>query len=316
MLRIELSGLTVRFGPRIVMDHVDATLSWNPQDDRAWVIGLMGPSGAGKTTLAREILSARYEGGRPGVSLHPPDMVIGYLPQTPVLYPHLSARRNARLFEAVGRYRSRFDASLFEQLTESLRLGSVLRSQVNVERLSGGEAQRLMLLRTLSVRPDLLILDEPASGLDATVREAFLIDLHDLLGKLGIAALYISHHWAEVAFLADQVAYADTPGGASVTALPIVATEDFADAPPQIDAFRSVYGPGCSVWPLKAGGRIACFKAEPGRTGGYRRLEPNYRLSETLAADLEKTPIRAALYADNRFETWAEVGLGQLRELT
>ncbi|AXQ30202.1 ATP-binding cassette domain-containing protein [Solimonas sp. K1W22B-7] len=209
-MRIDLERFRLAFGPRVVFDQVTASLDWDATDDASRVIGLMGPSGSGKSTLAKQVMTARYHGRVAGINVVQPDLVIAYLPQAAVLFSHLSIYRNARLLEGVGRYRMRFDPAIFADLAKQLKLESILASKIGIERISGGEAQRLMLLRTLSVRPDLLILDEPATGLDPSIREDFLIDLQGVLRRLGICALYISHHWEEVAFLAGRVVFAET----------------------------------------------------------------------------------------------------------
>lgn len=316
MLEIELSDFTLRFGTRTIFHRVSTTLRWDSGDDANRVIGLMGRSGAGKTTLAREILAARYEGGRAGLGVRPGGATVAYLPQAAVLFSHLSAHRNARLFEGVGRYRRHFDPALFEQLTDILQLHPVLKAGGSVDRLSGGEAQRIMLLRTLSIRPDLLIMDEPASGLDPSVRDSFLIDLQDILGRLRIAALYITHSWPEAAFLAGRIAYADTraPEGrvGPIADLPVVDAAKFHDSPPDIDAFRTVYGPGCSVWPLKATGRIACIGARTGRASGFRRLSGAFRISEEVLGEMQVGTVDAAVYVDGGFVAWEPIGREQL----
>lgn len=323
MLRIEFENLTIRFGRRAVVEDLSTVFQWDSAAPGDRVIALMGPSGCGKTTLAREILRSRYEPGPAETARVSPDRtVIAYLPQRPVVFPHLPIMRNARLLEGVGRYRRQFDPELFAQLTERLRLSALLASDVGVDRLSGGETQRLMLLRTLSVRPDLLVLDEPAAGLDPAVRETFLIDLQELLARLGIAAIYITHHWDEVEFLARRVAFAQlaSAGGQPICKLDVVPTEAFARSPPTPDAFRTVFGPGCSLWPLSdaGGGGVACFQpAERGGAGaGYRQGPGDRRLSNAVVAALEQGgAVEAALYQDGQFVGWRNLERCRLAEL-
>lgn len=311
-MQIELRNLSLSFGEHRVIDDVSARIAWDDRDDSTHVVALMGPSGAGKTTLARQILAARYDAPIEAVGIEPADAVIAYLPQTAVLFPNLPIMRNARLFEGVGRYRESFDPTLFDELTSLLGLQPLLSAGTSVARISGGEAQRLMLLRTLSIRPDLLLLDEPATGLDPSVRETFLIDLQDLLRRLDVCAIYIGHHWEEVRFLAGQVAFTETASDAQgrrkIINLPVCKSEAFAAAPPTIDAFRTVYGPGCSVWPLTGQGgiRIACFAAAQSSNPGFLRQAGSFRLSNTLSAQLrDGGRCRAAIYEDGRFVEWA-----------
>lgn len=320
-MRISLDRLSVRFGSRVVIDGLTSDFAWDDRASFNRVIALMGPSGCGKTTLAREILRARYDGAAgTGISIDPGDAVIAYLPQDPVLFGHLSVRQNARLFESAGRYRTRFDAKQFESLAQRLRLRGLLASDASVDHLSGGEAQRLMLLRTLSVRPDLVILDEPAAGLDPAVRESFLVDLQDLLDQLDTAAVYITHHWEEVRFIAGRVAYAELGGSgeaAAIGKLDVVVTNRFEQAPPSADAFKAVYGPGCSMWPLRTAGEVACLEP-PQRLEGrahYRRGGGEYRLAEAICARLENGHgVRAVVFRVDRFVEWREIHREDLAE--
>jgi ABC-type multidrug transport system ATPase subunit len=298
MPAIRLTHYTQAFGTRTVFRDVSSVLEWS-QDKAPGIIGLMGPSGSGKTSLLRQIMNGRYIAPVPNLALSPADIVIGFVPQSPVLFQNMDVAANARMFAFMGRYQARFDQKLFSQLVTALRLEAVLRDAGNPQRLSGGEMQRLMLLRTLSIKPDLLLLDEPATGLDAAVRDTFLVDLCDIVERLGVATLYIGHHWEEVSFVSDQIAYLVTgdneANGPTVSAMPIASRADFVMQPPTIDAFQAVYGPGCGVWPaiqvqnkfflapvpdinMSGPKFIACL---PGRKTGRQRFSRSgpYRLS-------------------------------------
>jgi ABC-type nitrate/sulfonate/bicarbonate transport system ATPase subunit len=303
MVRIDLSHFGLKLGSRAIFDNLTANFTWNG-GGVGGTIGLMGPSGSGKTTLLRQILVARYVEPVPGIAISPRDVAVGFVPQAPILFNNMDVLANARMFETVGRYKERFDRDLFAQLVDVLRLGPVLRGRTDPQHLSGGEAQRLMLLRTLSVRPDLLLLDEPATGLDAAVRDSFLVDVAELIDRLSIATIYIGHHWEEVSFLADRIAYLVlTSAKRSVCAMPVVDQVTFRATPPTPDAFEAVYGPGCGAWPIVVdngtyrllsasdavhGTRawLACFPPSPGlhRPRRFVRVG-SYRLERALAAD-------------------------------
>jgi ABC-type multidrug transport system ATPase subunit len=253
MPRVKFHQYSLAFGSRKIFDNVSVEFNWSENEASERIIGLMGPSGSGKTTLMRQILTARYIESIPGVEITPVDTVIGFVPQTPILFSNMDNFANARLFESMGHYKDRFDSNLFSQLSGLLRLDSVLRHGARPHNLSGGEMQRLMLLRTLSVRPDLLILDEPSSGLDPAVREDFLIDLIELIEKLKIGALYIGHHWDEISFVASRVAHLASRTNrqdSAVSHITLLERRTFESRPPTIDAFQSVYGPGCTIWPV------------------------------------------------------------------
>ncbi len=288
MTKISLLNYTQAFGPRALFRQVSVDFDWENTSDSAGIVGLMGPSGSGKTTLLRQILNARYSTPISGLSIAPEGLVIGFVPQSPILFANMGISANARMFALVGRYKSRFDEKLFSRLVDALRLEAVLREAKGVEYLSGGEMQRLMLLRTLSVRPDLLLLDEPATGLDAAVRDTFLVDFCETLRQMRVAALYVGHHWEEISYVSDNIAYLvterDVTGSTSVIKIPIASRQRFEEEPPTIDAFQSVYGPGCSIWPAASEGPR--FKLRP-------PLESELNLSAFIACfpalKMEKT---------------------------
>lgn len=129
-----------------------------------------------------------------------------------------------------------------------------------------------MLLRTLSIRPELLILDEPGAGLDYSLLEVFLSDFAAVTARLGIATLYIGHHWAEAAAVATEIAYLPYAGDGETTPdseLIIMPTLRFAEDPPTLQAFEAVNGPGTGIWPAEGIGN-----------GRYRLLPPHRAKSQ------------------------------------
>lgn len=326
MTAISLNAFSLQFGDRTLFKEVTASISWAVSAGGP-VVGLMGPSGSGKSTLMKQILEARYGRGNPTLRVQPSEAVIGFVPQAPVLFAHMDVLSNARLFERAGRYTSRFDSALFDRISVSLGMTHVLRQKSHLT-LSGGEAQRLMLLRTLSIRPDILMLDEPAAGLDASVREEFLVDLARLVSDLDISTLYIGHHWDEISFVASRIAYLVTdvtPSGALfVKSIPVEALEEFRQRPPTPEAFLAVYGPGCEVLPVavsesgyellgadvQTSALIACVPPNPGiqanqlqRTGPFRR--------RVTAIGVRSPPVlRAAwIYRNGEFHTHAKLAV-------
>lgn len=313
MLSVELLNCSLALGSRLILENLTTCFEWDSSDGAARIIGLMGPSGSGKTTLAKSIVDSHYDRPITGLAVSQASAVISYLPQNSVLFPDLSVAQNARLLQNVGRYRKHFNEELFCEIAAMLRLESLLASRISVEKVSGGEAQRLMLLRTLSVRPDLLILDEPATGLDPVVRESFLIDLCSILERLSVSALYISHHWDEIAFLCGKVAYAVVEAGAgtnrAIRRLPILGIQEFQQAPPTPDAFVAVYGPGCSAVKLAGADDLLAYVA-PLADGSLRyvRRSAEERLTADVAKRLQSgSGVRAALYRKGIFEEWTEL---------
>jgi molybdate transport system ATP-binding protein len=175
----------------------------------AGVTALFGPSGAGKTTVLRCIAGLERLGGRIAVggevwqderSFRPPHLrSIGYVFQEPSLFGHLSVRGNLEF----GLKRAGAQRLGLDEVVAWLGLEPLLRRSTT--RLSGGERQRVAIGRALLAQPQLLLLDEPLSGLDAEAKAEILPYLERLHQLMRIPALYVSHDAGEVAGFADRV---------------------------------------------------------------------------------------------------------------
>jgi ABC-type sulfate/molybdate transport systems ATPase subunit len=169
-------------------------------------MALVGPSGAGKTTVLRAIAglvrpaSGRITSGGEvwfdgelDTSLAPDRRRVGLVFQDYALFPHLTVRQNveyARRHKA-DEYLDRFSIRHLER--------------ARPPELSGGERQRVALARALARDPDVLLLDEPLSALDAHTKADVRSELHELLAGLGIPVLLVTHDFEDAAALADRV---------------------------------------------------------------------------------------------------------------
>jgi molybdate transport system ATP-binding protein len=169
-------------------------------------VALVGPSGAGKTTVLRAIAGLRRpDRGRialgerawfdatAGVDLPPERRSVGLVFQEYALFPHLTVRANV----AFG------GATRADELLE--RFGIARLAGVKPANLSGGERQRVALARALARDPEVLLLDEPLSALDAHTRAVVRGQLQDLLRELGLPSLLVTHDFGDAAALADRI---------------------------------------------------------------------------------------------------------------
>lgn len=188
-LLASLTGVTVEFDDRLVVDHVNLTVY------RGDILTIIGPNGAGKTTLIRTILGLQQPSeGKVTVQRQ---LTIGYVPQHLSLEPTLPLTVK-RFMGLTGRPVPECQAAL-----EKTGVGHLL--EASVHHLSGGEKQRLLLARALVRKPDLLVLDEPAQGVDIN-GQAVLYDLiRQLRDELNCGIIMISHDLHLVMAATDQV---------------------------------------------------------------------------------------------------------------
>lgn len=171
---------------------------------------LLGPSGSGKTTLLETILGVRQpESGRITLAGRDLDGIpierrgIGYLPQRLALFPHLTAARNILYGPRSRRQPAAHYQPIVETLVEATGIASLLDRRP--ETLSGGEQQRVALVTALSSQPRLLLLDEPFSALNESLRQELWGLLKRLQATYGFAALLITHDLTEAFYLADRI---------------------------------------------------------------------------------------------------------------
>lgn len=236
------------------------------------VIAIMGPSGCGKSTLLRLLAGLeRATGG--SLSIDPAPGATPYLTQEAVLLPHYSRMQNARYRSFAGGYVERFDESTFQQLRNTLRFDAAFFADERaLPGMSGGQRQRLALLRDLSVAPDLLLLDEPCNGLDQPLKVEFLQQLRQLVEKLPALVFYVTHHWDEVELVADEVAFLQPVVADEPQSFAIAPVRDAMRSPPSVMAAGLLCHPVCNVISCSevAGGRIYLASAVPGTGMGAR----------------------------------------------
>jgi ABC-2 type transport system ATP-binding protein len=198
---IHIEGLTRHFGAKTALDNVTLRVP------RGTVLGLVGPNGAGKTTLIKHVLgllkaqcgSVRVFGRDPvadpqGVLAH-----IGYLAEEHDLPGWMRV-------EELLRYSRAFYPSWDDDYAEKLRQAFALDPAARVKTLSKGQRARAGLLIALAYRPDLLVLDEPSSGLDPIVRRDILEAIIRTIAEEGRTVLFSSHLLHEVERVSDCVA--------------------------------------------------------------------------------------------------------------
>ena len=197
---IEISDLTRRFGAQTALASVSLSLP------RGAVYGLVGANGAGKTTLIKHILGLlRAESGSVRVfGLDPVAEPVGVLSRI----GYLSEEHDLPGWMRVGellRYSRAFYPAWDDAYAEELRQAFALDASARIKDLSKGQKARAGLLTALAYRPELLVLDEPSSGLDPIVRRDILGAILRTIAHEGRTVLFSSHLLDEVEQVADHV---------------------------------------------------------------------------------------------------------------
>jgi ABC-type Fe3+/spermidine/putrescine transport system ATPase subunit len=202
---IEFRSVTTRYGSLVANDRLELTVR------RGELLTLLGPSGCGKTTALRTLTGhVRPDEGRvlidgrdvTDVPTHQREL--GMVFQNFALFPHMTVQDNVG-FPLMIRSLARVERA--ERVREALRLVRLEGQEGKYPRqLSGGQQQRVGLARALVYRPKVLLFDEPLSNLDAKLREEMRFEIKDVVTRLGITSVYVTHDQEEALALSDRVA--------------------------------------------------------------------------------------------------------------
>ena len=197
---VEVSGLTRRFRDKVALDNVSLTV---PSGS---VFGLVGENGAGKTTLIKHILgSLRAQNGSVRVfGIDPVADPVGVLSRIGYLSEENDLPQWMTIDELM-RYTKSFYKTWDDTYAETLRRDFDLDKSAVLKNLSKGQKARIGLLTALAYRPDLLLLDEPSSGLDPVVRRDILSAVIRTIADEGRTVIFSSHLLTEVERVADYV---------------------------------------------------------------------------------------------------------------
>ena len=208
---VTIEGLTKRFGETVAVNNVDIEV------EEGKLIALLGPSGCGKTTTLRSICGLeQIDEGRITIgdrtvasseeNIHVPPYKrnVGMMFQSNALWPHMNVKENILypLKQKEGKVTGE-DEERVAELLELVELPGMERRPVN--ELSGGQQQRVALARSLIHEPDVLLMDEPLSSLDARLQRAMRADLRALQQQYGYTTVYVTHDQQEAIYMADEI---------------------------------------------------------------------------------------------------------------
>ena len=204
MAFLELQNVTKTFGDHKAVNAIDLAVR------KGEFVSLLGPSGCGKTTTLQMIAgfvpltSGRIQlDGRDLADVKPAERGLGIVFQSYALFPHMTAAQNVA-FGLEMRNVPREDRD--RRVREALALVGLAGFEERFpRRMSGGQQQRVALARALVIRPQILLLDEPLSNLDAKLREEMQIELRQIQRNLGTTTILVTHDQHEAMALSDRI---------------------------------------------------------------------------------------------------------------
>lgn len=204
MSHIEVSGLTKSFGAHRAASDISFTI------EKGRLIGLLGPSGGGKTTVLR-MLAGLEQPDAGDIRFHgelvndvvPQKRGIGLVFQNYALFRHMSVFDNVAFGLTVQKRSKAEIKARVHELLELVGLGGFANRLPS--QLSGGQRQRVAFARALAPEPQLLLLDEPFAAIDAKVRKELRSWLRDMIDRVGITTMFVTHDQEEAVEVADEI---------------------------------------------------------------------------------------------------------------
>lgn len=211
-MELEQIALTALACAKTYPDGTQGLKSTSLKVEPGEIMALLGPSGCGKTTLLRILagLETADAGGRilfgdQDVTARPiEERRVGMVFQHYALFPHMSVQRNIEYGLKVRGVDTTIRKKTVGELIDLVRLGGL--EHKRPAELSGGQKQRVALARAVAAGPRVLLLDEPLTALDSKLKEALRDELAELLRRLGMTAVYVTHDQQEAMAIADRMA--------------------------------------------------------------------------------------------------------------
>ena len=177
----------------------DSNISFDINDNE--IVSIIGPSGCGKSTILN--ILTNIDKPSSGIIEKKDNLKIGYMMQNDCLLPWLTVFENATLGLKLKSIKNKENIDYVNSLLEKYGLKEFANEYPR--NLSGGMRQRLALIRTLAIKPDILFLDEPFSKLDYTTRLSISDDVFKIIRELNISAILITHDIKEALMLSDRI---------------------------------------------------------------------------------------------------------------
>jgi iron(III) transport system ATP-binding protein len=202
---IRLENISKRFDKTKVLEGLTLSV------DQGEFFTLLGPSGCGKTTTLRIIAGFIYPdtgnvfiNGKDVSRIPPEKRGLGMVFQNYALFPHMTVAENISFGLKLRKLSKARIQERVDKYLELIRLQGYQKRKI--AELSGGQQQRVAVARALAIEPEILLMDEPLSNLDAKLREEMRSEIREIQRHLGIAAVYVTHDQAEALAMSDRIA--------------------------------------------------------------------------------------------------------------
>ena len=201
---VKINNVSKSYGNLKVLDNISLSIN------QGQLVTLLGPSGCGKSTLLKCISGLEdvssgsiHFGERDVTGLSPQKRNLGMVFQNYALFPNLTVEENI----AFGLNIKKLDqGEIKKQVQEMIELVSLSgKEKVYPSTLSGGQKQRVALARSLVLKPDILLLDEPLSALDAKIRKQLRLLIRQIQKSLNITTIFVTHDQEEALILSDEI---------------------------------------------------------------------------------------------------------------
>ena len=205
MVKVNIKDMSMRYEKKYILEE----MSLDIQDGELLVI--LGESGCGKSTLLK-IIAGLIEPEKGDVLFNdinitkepPQKRKIGYVPQAQVLFPHMTIRENIQFGLEARKLSKESVADKMNWITKLIQIDDLL--DRFPREISGGQRQRVALARAMAIEPDILLLDEPLSSIDASGRESLALTIRRVQRQTGTTTVYVTHNSEEARLISDRVA--------------------------------------------------------------------------------------------------------------
>ena len=204
MKAVRIKNVSKKFGDVLSVNDLDLAIKSGE------FFTFLGPSGCGKTTTLRMVAGFYYPttgkiyfDQHDVTTLQPNKRNIGMVFQNYALFPHMTVDENIAFGLEVRKLTKKQIHEKVDRIRSLVHLGPYGKRKIN--ELSGGQQQRVALARALVIEPDILLLDEPLSNLDAKLREETRIEIKRIQSELGVTTIYVTHDQTEAMTMSDRI---------------------------------------------------------------------------------------------------------------